>query len=278
MSTVPYPMQPAVDQWTRHAYMLAALREGYARLAPQPMDDTARLSIACYGPSLKETWQDLQHPILCVSGALKFLVARGIVPDYYVAMDPRMDAVEAITPPIFGVRYLMASCCHPKSWTVLLGHDVILWHAVSHKGITDHWLTKIDPEHPPIQTGSHVGLGAIQVGGLLGYRHFEIHGMDGSCRNGTRHAGPHPSAKQKDDIVWPVHGQQYQTTKVMANGVQEAISAMRLYPIFCVFHGEGLTQALIRKRNYDNACCADEIAKAEAIRMATIEIQPLEVA
>ena len=265
-----YPMQPAVDQWTRHAYMLFAIHEHFPRLQEAlPHDGT--LSIACYGPSLSETWPALQRPIVSVSGALKFLTDKGLVPDYHIAMDPRMDAVEHVTPAVNGVHYLMASVCHPKTWTVLLGQRITLWHAVSHKGITAEWIEKNDPGQPIIHMGSHVGLGALHIGGMLGYRKFEIHGMDGSVRNNQRHAGPHPGKAQKHDINWYVHQVPYQTSKVMANGVQEVMSALENYPILCVFHGHGLTQALVRKRQYLNACCADETEKADLLRTAVLE-------
>lgn len=261
-----YPLVPAVDQWTRHAYMLAALEEGYPRLVPQPIREGESVSIACYGPSLQETWQELTHPIISVSGALKFLTARGITPDYHVAMDPRLDAVPPIEPPVDGVHYLMATVCHPKTWTVLRGQRVSQWHAISDKTITPQWVQLKDPGMPVVTTGSNVGLGAIQIGGMLGYRHFEIHGMDGSCRDGARHAGVHTGQKQKADITWDVQGVTYRTTKIMANGVAETMGALQLYPIYGVFHGEGLTQALVRKRQYVNACCADEYHRVESLR------------
>jgi hypothetical protein len=265
-------MQPAVDQWTRHSYMLAAIKEGFPRLRESTTLREDVLSIVCYGPSLQDTWQQITRPMATVSGALKFLAARGIVPDYHIAMDPRAEAVQHVTPPVPGVHYLMASVCHPKTWTVLMGQQVTLWHAVSHKGITAEWIERMDPGQMVLHMGSHVGLGALHVGGMLGFRKFEIHGMDGSVRDNQRHAGPHPGKSQRHDITWRVHNVTYQTSKIMANGVQEVMGALENYPILCIFHGDGLTQALIRKRQYPNACCADETEKADLLRTAGIEL------
>lgn len=266
-----FPLKPAVDQWTRHANMLAAITEGHPRLQECTDIKSETLSVVCYGPSLADTWQDIQRPMATVSGALKFLQARGITPDYHIAMDPRLEAVEHVTPAVDGVHYLMASVCHPKTWTVLLGQRITLWHAISHKGITDKWVEKMDPGQPVIQMGSHVGLGALHIGGMMGFRKFAIHGMDGSVRDNHRHAGPHPGKAQKHDITWSVHGVKYQTSKVMSNGVQEVMGAIENFPILCIFYGDGLTQALIRKRQYPNACCADE-ERAEYLRTAEIEL------
>jgi len=79
---------------------------------------------------------------------------------------------------------------------------------------------------------------------LLGYRHFEIHGMDGCIRDGKRHAGPHYGHGQ-GGYTWAAGGVVYQTSKIMSNACAEVINACRIYPIFCVFHGTGLQQALI---------------------------------
>jgi hypothetical protein len=119
-----------------------------------------------------------------------------------------------------------------------------------------------------LHPGSTIGLGALHLGGVLGYRHFEIHGMDGSHREGVRHAGEHFGKGQKDDITWDVNRRTYRTSKIMANGVTETLNQLAHMPIYAVFHGDGLTQALVRKQNLPNACCADETEKAARIRSA----------
>jgi hypothetical protein len=35
-----------------------------------------RMTIACYGPSLADTWRQLKHPIMTVSGAHDYLVEK----------------------------------------------------------------------------------------------------------------------------------------------------------------------------------------------------------
>jgi hypothetical protein len=39
-----------------------------------------RMTIACYGPSLEDTWRQLKHPIMTVSGAHDYLVEKGRYP------------------------------------------------------------------------------------------------------------------------------------------------------------------------------------------------------
>lgn len=274
---IPYQMTAAVPLHQRYAHMESAIARGLPRLQPAPIDETATLHVACYGPSLADTWRELGRPLLSVAGATRWLADRGVVPDYHVDMDPRPNKVQDVTPPIPGVKYLMASVCAPGVFDALAGADVTLWHAVSSNEHDDgDWLESHDPHQWIVQTGTTVGLAALQIGGFLGFRHFEIHGMDASFRGTERHAGYHSDPKkQKDDITWAAEGITYRTSKIMANAAADTINSVRVYPIFCVFHGEGLTQGLLREADLPNACTANQHAKAAILRRATANVMPL---
>lgn len=272
---IPYSLVAAVDVETRHAQMLEAVRHGFPRLEQVPIDERKTLHVACYGPSLEDTWRNLGRPIISMSGATKFLAERGVVPDYHCDMDPRPHKLSFIDPPVPGVHYLMASVCHPRAWEILkaAGAPVTLWHCISSYEHTLPFMDKMLPGELVVFGGSTIGLTALHLGGLMGYRHFEVHGMDGSFRPGTkdRHAGFHTGKVQKDVITWDAGGVTYRTSKIMANAVAETINQVTNQPMLCVFHGEGLTQALIREANLDNACCADEAEKAARIRRSGVE-------
>ena len=254
---IPYRLKAAVSDEARHAQMGEALKTGYPRLKPRPIDELASICIACYGPSLADTWQDIERPIISVSGALHFLAERGVIPDYHVDCDPRAHKIRHITPPVDGVHYVMGSCCAPKTWEVLRGQKVSLVHFFMSQD-TEQWVTRNDPGGGMIRPGSTVGLAAIHVGGMLGYRHFEIHGMDGSFKDGKRHAGPHYGHKQ-GGYTWAAGHVKYDTSKIMANACAEVINTFRLFPIFGVFHGSGLQQALL-----DEEYALDNVARAGA--------------
>lgn len=272
---VPYAMVAAVNNHRRHGQMMLALQYGFPRLQQQPMDNTKTLTIACYGPSLADTYKEMKPPILSMSAATKWLAERGVIPDYHCDMDPRANKVADFTPIVPGVHYIMASVCHPDVWKCLFGQRVTLFHVYSSQDTYD-WVAELDPGQFVLRGGSTIGLTALHLGGVMGYRHFEIHGMDGSFKDLTRsarHAGPHTGHKQnKDGITWDAGGKTYATSKIMANAVAETLNSVEHFPMFCVFHGDGLTQALIREKNFKNACCADETEKARKIRNATAHI------
>jgi len=285
---IPYALVPAVGLDQRHVHMASAITRGLPRLQAVPIDDRRTMSVACYGPSLADTWRTLTRPIISMSGATRWLATRGMVPDYHVDMDPRENKIRDVQPPIKGVHYLMASVCCPAVFDALRSERVTLWHTFSGEIAPGHdtygWVAQHDrPGELVIRGGSTIGLTALHIGGVLGYRHFEVHGMDGSFADDSRsrrHAGPHNAdgitrQAQQDGITWAAGGRTYQTSKIMANAVAETIRTMEFNPVFCVFHGEGLTQALLREAQLRNACCADERERADRVRKAAALIAPL---
>lgn len=273
---IPYQLTAAVALEQRQQHMLAAIARPLPRLQRAPIDESKTLSIACYGPSLKDTWQDLTHPILSMSGATKFLAERGITADFHIDMDPRKHKVMTSLPPVPGVTYLVASVCVPEYFDALKDSTVILWHTVSSNWEDDlKWVSEHDPNQLVISAGSTIGLAAIHIGGVLGFRRFEIHGMDGSFKDGQRHAGPHAGKVQKESHVWAAGGVKYRTTQIMSNAVAETINTFRSFPILGVFHGDGLTQALIREENLDNVCCADQLDKRQRLATSQAKIADL---
>jgi len=213
---VPYPMAPAVDESIREQHMAWAVAQGYPRIKYRPMTDQT-MQIIGYGPSLADTWPDINpaKPLITMSGSLRYLLERGLTPKwgrwFHVEVDPRPHKVAALErhPDVI---YLIGSCAHPKLFKFLEGMKVVLFHARSGPH-TKAWVREHDPEQVLVAAGSTVGLTAIHVGGVFGYRHFEIHGMDGSFRGDARHCGPHGGI---------VHGQrasllnhEYMTSRMM---------------------------------------------------------------
>lgn len=266
---VPFPMAACLDESVRQEQMRVCLRQQLPQLWPQPMDETATLHVACYGPSLADTWRDLGRPLLSMSGATDFLIARGLVPNYHLSTDPRTTALPHILSPHPDVQYLMASCSHPFTWSILKGQRVKAFHVVS--GINTYaWLQVHDPKSLLVIAGSSVGLAAVQVGGVLGFRHFEIHGMDGCYHEGRRHAGPHYGHVQRP-IPWTAHGRTWLTSKIMQNSNVELFNMLREWPFFVVLHGDGLVQDMMRDEDPPNGALAGT-PKADLVRTARIDI------
>lgn len=201
------------------------------------------MSIVCYGPSLKDTWKHIKRPIMTVSGAHDFLVGRGIVPDYHMDCDPREHKVKMLHP-ARAVKYRMATCCHPSLWEKLKGYDVELWHLHNDQH-TEEWVRENDPGANMLGGGSTAGMRALEVASMLGYRRFEIHGMDSSYESvEVRHAGPH-DGKKHNLVEVNVDGAWYQSSPQMVEAAKEVITFIQNYDCELAFHGRGLTQAMV---------------------------------
>ena len=264
---VPYPMPAALGEEVRQGQMAICLTRKLPKMWPKPIGDGS-LTLACYGPSLKDTWQDMKRPIVSMSGSHNFLIERGVVPDFHNDMDPRNHKLSHILKPHKDVQYLMASVCHPFTWAILKGYNLKTWHVISGKN-TRTWIEQYDPRTMLVAGGSTIGLASLHVGGMLGYRHFEIHGMDGCWKDDARHAGKHYGHEHKP-IDYVLDGKTYKTSKIMMNANMELLNMLRNFPFFAVLHGTGLQQDLIAKADLDNAAIHGT-EKADLVRTATIE-------
>lgn len=169
-----------------------------------------RVCIAGFGPSLKHTWHSLLlekkaygATIVSVSGAHDFLIARGVVPDIHIEVDPREHKAFFTRNPHPDTQYWIASCCHPKLIDNLVAQKskVALWHIYNSE--IDLKLVDRDGPDPDgwlIAGGSGVGVRAINVMFTRGYRSFSLYGMDCSFApdDGDQHAGPHSGKVQRE--------------------------------------------------------------------------------
>jgi hypothetical protein len=264
---VPFPMPPVFSQEKRHRYMLSCLKNRFPKLLPRPKREDS-ISLVAYGPSLRDTWQDIKPPIMTMSGAYNFLLDRGIVADYHVDMDPRPHKVEFISRPQKQTTFVMATVCNPWTWEILRDYHVVTWHAMSGDD-TQRFLKKWDPESLLIAGGSCIGLAAVHVAGCFGHYHFEMHGYDGSWNNGMRHAGHHGGFVHGEVDTPEIAGRTFKSSRLMMNSNIEMEYLMKNFPIYCVFHGDGYTQWWARHSELPNIA-VDGTDKAERIRNAKI--------
>ena len=183
-------LQGALSNDERHAQM--ALAHGQMLKKKHKFNDKWA-SFVCYGPSLLDTWKVIKRPIVTVSGAHDFLVERGVIPDFHVDCDPREHKVKMLKMPQKETTYLMATVCHPSWWEALKGQNIKLWHLINGNDMeTVSWVAKNHPEgmKSMIGGGSTVGMRAMNVMAVLGFRRFNFHGMDCSYTT-QRNAGEH---------------------------------------------------------------------------------------
>jgi hypothetical protein len=243
-----------VNAETRWEQTKAAIARFKDRAPVAPAHD--RLAIlACYGPSLVDTIEDLRREamaqdadVFSVSGAHDFLLERGISPRYHVECDPRAHKADNIAKQHAGTRYLLASCVHPVLFDKLgPDADVALWHIASlqHSG---HLVDELG-ENPGnlITGGGSVGLRSISLLYSMGYRRFAIHGMDCSFAGAgdQQHAGKHAGNRQ-DVVPYICGGRLFATSYVLQSYATDFIEMIqRVSDLNIRLHGNGMLQAMV---------------------------------
>lgn len=205
------------------------------------------VALVAYGPSLHDTWKRVRDfdTIFTCSGAHKFLVNRGITPNFHCESDPRAHKVAMLGEPQPGTTYLMASCCHSNYFDLLEKYEakVLLWHLL----FLEDDIYPLYPKGDWIVCGGNtIGPRMIRLARLSGYTNLHIFGLDGS----GGHAGPHTNAPDPSSFnAFSVKGKEFNTTKqLMMQAVALADDLDRMPEIKCTFYGEGLYQTMFRGR------------------------------
>jgi hypothetical protein len=239
--------------------------------------------IACYGPSLKETFPLLKRQqkklgakLISVSGAHDFLRGKGITPDIHIECDPRAHKGKMMRKRSLDTTYFMASCCHPDVIDMLKGHNVVLWHL--YNGPESFQIRDIKSEETAamIPGGGSVGLRSISLLYFLGFRNFIVHGMDSSFEGVEQHAGSHSGKVQKQIKVRPAINindvtikseREYSTSPVLisyANQMLKDLREGRFAGANFFWYGDGMFQEMLRLQNMQLQNNPDYLAPKEA--------------
>ncbi len=219
----------------------SALGRGLKELSPELPHDRP-LNLAAFGPSLTE--QSIPDGELwCVNGAHDWLISQGRIPDVCVLLDPTPDLSGVITPHN-GVKYLIASQCHPDLFDRLKEADVTLWHAWVPKESTGEDirdLVNTPGQHWFISGGGTAALRALVIAKFLGYRDISVYGLDSSFEGERKHAvEPHPCAGNECEVEYG--GKIFQTNIPLAAQAEnfEAQYIKVLNDVRIRVHGTGL--------------------------------------
>lgn len=233
-----------VELWQRDLHIADATKRPIGRLQPKP-SRPERIAIVGFGPSLQDTWEqirDFEFIITC-SGAHRFLIDRGIIPNWHCEVDPRPHKITLLGAPHPSVEYLIASTCAPAYFDHLADSNVKLWHIFDG---TEDGIRMLPPGEWAVMGGCDAGLRAMTLSAFLGFRDLHVFGLDGCARGEHRHADAHPYGKQKYAEV--IHdGKTYYTTPAMLAAAKGTVHELEQMPaVKATFYGEGLTQALAK--------------------------------
>lgn len=203
------------------------------------------LSVAAGGPSLADTYHHLTGQIAAVNGSCGWLIDHGIVPNLCGVMDAGEHMADVITADR-RVRYLVAAVCDPSVFDKLKDCHVTLWFPTGFPGTRE----AIPPNQLLIGGGCTMGLRWLTLGHTLGFRRFELHGLDSSYRNGATHA--YKDHGNRNDPVMTIRGRQ--TALNFTEQVSDFFDMIErakmpdIDPMVINVHGDGLLQDEWKRR------------------------------
>lgn len=236
------PRTPAEIEASIRANMARGLPVLRARapLKQQPM------ILCCYGPSFRDTWRSAvaeKGDLWAVSGAHRFLLDKGVEPQFFTDVDPRPDKVCFLdAPPGVRTKYYLPSRCHPSFFDKVAGRDVTMYHVKCKQEKDVIW--SVDPGVFVVPSAITSGLTAVQLGLVLGYRKFLIYGMDGSTLTSgveSKHAGEHPNKTEAYDSIVEIEGRMFATNMLMLLAVEDFFAIASEWEVGTFeFRGDGM--------------------------------------
>lgn len=165
------------------------------------------VALVCGGPSLAKTEKELVQAywsgakVVAVNGSYQWCIDRNIRPSAMVMLDARQFNSRFVETEIPGCKYMLASQCHPDAFDICKDRDVLLWHCCS-GGESEYEMLKryyFDRVFP-IGDGTTVAIKAIGLLCLLGFKSFDIFGLD-SCWLDNSHHGYDQSENDRDGRI-----------------------------------------------------------------------------
>jgi len=231
--------------------MLEQVRQNLTRDIPflAPSNEHAgTMLIVGGGPSLQDTLVKLRFhqqrggKLFALNGTHDWLIERGIVPDFHVLLDSRPDNVCFVQKPHKHVKYLVGAQCHPCMFEALEGYDVRLWISDA-DGVAELVKGREDKPIVLIGGGATVGMKAMFMGYVLGYRKFHFFGFDSSYRDEQNHAYPQPLNANERRMEIQAGDRTFTCAPWMAKQAMEfQRQARKLLELGCrlTVHGDGL--------------------------------------
>lgn len=202
---------------TERTQLFENIRSSMARHLPWfDFDNSANddhVVIVGGGPSLADTFPEIRkrhelgQRIWALNGTAHWLASRGVIPDAHFIVDARPENADFVRDAQPTTVHYVASQADAAVFDALKGKKVVLWHANS-AGVADLVGYVVDKPVHLIGGGSTVGLNAISMAYLLGYRAIHLHGFDSSYRDGQHHAYPQ-AMNESEKVVDALLGERH---------------------------------------------------------------------
>lgn len=207
---------------------------------------TGPCAIAGGAPSILdylEAIKALQPPIFASVSSQNWLVDKGITPTFCIVTEVELDPVQIQARRHEGVMYLVGSHCHPANFD-FFAPNVRLWHSTNTKDVEDR-IKAVEPDALLIGGRLQWATRALEIGRLMGHRHFECYGLDSSF-TGQSHAY---MDVPDSPFGYMFREHKYQTNHGLWRQAKDFMKFCKDHPdLRIALHGHGLLPDMLRSR------------------------------
>ena len=162
---------------------------------PQLQPHDGKMAIVGAGPSVSDYLDEIRaikeardfNNLISVNGAHNWLVKSGVKPRIHIVFEPDLEDVRDALggDPAEGVTYYIASQCDKKIFRQLEGHNRVIWHAFQPPQEYQQAIHRYFPGEFMVAGGYATFFRAISISVILGFRDFELFGIDCSFKDSS---------------------------------------------------------------------------------------------
>lgn len=209
--------------------------------------------------------------IFALNAAHDWLIREAaIVPTHHVMYDSRAFMADMVRNWRSDVHYYVSSQCHPSIFDALAkAPRVTMFHSANYADSVEFFSAR-EPGQIVLGGAPTVGMQALNLMVVLGYRQVELYGYDSSHRDGARHAYRQAQNEDQPNRLFVLDGNEYCTSAPMAQQAQyfsDMFLSWRDCGMSINVVGDGLLPAMWRKLTGQSSggLEAREAAKYEAV-------------
>lgn len=236
----------ALDEAGLYEHIRLALLRNLPTVTGQPEHDGTAVLVAP-GPSVRGFLPNIMRhrlkrdAIVAITSAHDWLMEKGVIPDYAVAIDPLPEQKRWFAKKNQQTRYMVGSQCHPDTFEHLADCHTILWHLYVREGQT------YPPNADLITGGTTAGLRAINLFYALGFRKFVLYGYDSCLQDGKLRTNGTDNGDKVIEVV--CGGETFLTTPPMAAQASEFQNLFQCMPDIDIWsYGRGIITKILEER------------------------------
>lgn len=203
---------------------LSAKRTALRRLKQLPEHEGSCVIIGG-APSIETRLEQIRaksyepYNILCsINCAHKWMLEHSIIPDIHVIFEEDVDPETVLGKAHMNSVYYVCSTCPPRVFDYLVENKVVLWHYWDADKEYDKLVNELFPGEFMVGGGYTTLFRTINIALLLGYREFDLFGIDSSFKDDNKqHFNGYPTKPSPEGLadIW-VKGRKFRTLGALA--------------------------------------------------------------